>query len=310
MKLVPILKSKTTSVHLEQARLRIRNRFQSNFPTISSAGSRRLHDPLLFVNKKAMNVIVPSSATASSMHLEAARARLHNNFAVNFPVAQSLGDHHQPVSASRASLNRTTDHLQVARANIHHRFQTKFLPEFTGFPSTLRDAMVHFEDEDWGKNHAVIITNTSHQILAVNTCWQDLCGYSAIESVGQTVQSLGLSGPFTSRTATRTLVHDLEHNQQAAAFVTNKTKGGRLFTNYLRVKPLYADHSNRDDASAGVVAFLGVVQEAAAASSHVTSKAGMLYANDPKQETKKGFSAQEPKNVRHRTMRHRTMHAY
>jgi hypothetical protein len=66
--------------------------------------------------------------------------------------------------------------------------------------------------------------------------------------------SLGIQGSFTKSQAIAKLSDTLENAERAAFTLTNVTKEGRVFKNYLRIAPLM-------DAEHRSVAFMGVLMD-------------------------------------------------
>lgn len=244
-----------SSPHLEAARLRLRNRFRSKFPIVQATSEASVS---LLTRENH------ETPVALSPHLEDTRNRLRSRFHEKFPtVASTLTSSlsfAQTVSTTRNA--PILDHLEAARARISHRFQQTFQPDFGGFPHTLSEALASLEDESFGKKHAVIITTgaPNFHILAVNSSWENLCGFSSVEAVGKTIKELGFSGSMTSKAATRNLTQELEHGKPTATHVVNRKKDGHVFTNYLRATPLF-EEGIPPSVAATAVAFLGVVQD-------------------------------------------------
>ena len=265
MKAVP----KMTTTPLEAARLRIRNRFLTKFPSAQRIGSAVVatatpNDSAVPPPLRGNNESSPLLAATTGMpHLEAARARLRTRFQEKFPVAQSL-EMHSTTTRPLESMDdpQKENYVEEARQRISKRFQQTFRPDFEGFPHTLDQAVAHLDDNDFGETNAVIITGAapSFHILAVNSTWERLCGYSRAEAVGKTLKELGFHGAMTNKASTRALTRDLELGKSTALRLTNQTKEGRIFTNYLRVAPLFDEDDVRSTAPA--IAFLGVVQDA------------------------------------------------
>ena len=118
-------------------------------------------------------------------------------------------------------------------------------------PKTLVDALLT------QKSRAIVITEAKKpfRIVSVNQCWEQLCGYSFVESQGATLGSL-LQGPDTDTTAaTNLIVKLLQGEAEAGVTLTNYTKSGRRFRNRVRVGPLHDDYNNT------VPYFVGVLQE-------------------------------------------------
>jgi len=256
-----VVSSSATSPRLEMARGRLQNHMQSKFsPSLVKTQGIVNRNPLMAAAAESDALM----AAKKKKNLDAARARLRNRFQEKFPLTtnktqpapQRMMWNNNDTPAVASTGLEETPYLSAARSRIQDRFQKKFLPDFTDFPSTLYDAMLRMEDKEWGKHNAVIITDRSYKILAVNSCWEQMCGYSQAEATGKTLKGLGFSdSSFTNPITTRALTSKLEQQGEstAAAYLTNRTKDGRIFTNYLRVKPLF--HHQEE-----AIAYLGVVQ--------------------------------------------------
>lgn len=102
---------------------------------------------------------------------------------------------------------------------------------------------------------AIVVTDTKNpfRIVAVNTAWENLCGYSREECKGR---SLGLlQGPETDLDPVTEMVGKLLQGEQAGAILTNYTKRGRKFQNDIKVGPII-------DEMGKTVNFVGVLREA------------------------------------------------
>ena len=97
------------------------------------------------------------------------------------------------------------------------------------FPQTISEAM--------GDPRPTMVTSSEspYKILHVNDAWVSLCGYQPEESIGHTVGQL-LQGPETERFLARELVgKQLQNGPFSQAVLTNYTKQGRKFANYVKV---------------------------------------------------------------------------
>jgi hypothetical protein len=246
-----------SSKYLEQARLRIRFKFQSKFPAVvakkqTSNGS---------VERNAADV--PSSQADSP--LEQARLRIRNRFLTKFPTSSTLASGKErkqpPMEASLAAANDDKSlNLEEARHRIRNRFKRKFLPDFAAFPTTFDTAIPAMLHEKWGATNAAVITSSvpPYRIVCVNSCWEELCGFTSEQATGETFASLGVEGSFTDRVMSGYLElylnQKLKKGERAAVHLKNQTKDGKPFANYLRVTPLI-DHSTTE-----ITHFLGVLQ--------------------------------------------------
>lgn len=104
-------------------------------------------------------------------------------------------------------------------------------------------------------SRAIVITDTIRpfRVCDVNRAWEDLCGYSYLESKGKSLGDL-LKGPETDPLAVTTMVNRLLHGEDATIVLTNYTKSGRKFRNRLQVGPLFNDRGE-------VTNYVGVLQE-------------------------------------------------
>jgi PAS domain S-box-containing protein len=132
-------------------------------------------------------------------------------------------------------------------------------------PRTVRDALRP-------TRRATVITETSapFRIVDVNAAWENLCGYTFVESKGRTLGSL-LKGPETDPVAATALIAKLVQGEEAGTTLVNYTKSGRRFHNRIRVGPLYDDDvdvggdgaiGNETNYDAGSIKyFVGILQE-------------------------------------------------
>lgn len=104
---------------------------------------------------------------------------------------------------------------------------------------------------------AIVVTDSKnpYNIVAVNTSWENLCGYSREECQGHSLGPL-LQGPETDMDNVMGLVSKLLTDQAGEAILTNYTKNGRKFQNRVRVGPI-------KDEMGKTVNFVGVLQEMA-----------------------------------------------
>lgn len=103
---------------------------------------------------------------------------------------------------------------------------------------------------------AIVITETKapFRIWNVNPAWEELCGYSFLESRGKSLGSL-LKGEETDALAATNLISKLlQGEKDVGTTLVNYNKDGRRFTNRVRVGPIYDEDHN-------VTHFVGVLQE-------------------------------------------------
>lgn len=244
-----------SSKYLEQARLRIRFKFQTKFP--AALAQTQSSNGLVAQNADD----VPRSQADTP--LEQARLRIRNRFLTKFPTSSTLASGKEkeqaPMKASLAAANddKSLSSLEEARHRIRNRFQRKFLPDFEAFPSTLDTAIPAMLHEKWGAKNAAVITSSvpPHRIIYINSRWEELCGFTSEEATGETFASLGIEGSFTDPVMSEFLDQKLEKGERAAVHIKNQTKDGKTFTNYLRVIPL------TDYSTTKITHFLGVLQD-------------------------------------------------
>lgn len=104
---------------------------------------------------------------------------------------------------------------------------------------------------------AIVVTEASKpfRIVSVNAAWEQLCGFSAAECHGKTLECL--QGPDTDYQAINALMAQLKDGEEAGTVLTNYTKTGRKFQNRLRVGPL----TNDNDKVTHVIGILTEVME-------------------------------------------------
>jgi PAS domain S-box-containing protein len=148
---------------------------------------------------------------------------------------------------------RIQDHL---RRSVHQLKQQPEAKKETNWvdnaplPKTMDDALRP-------TRRAIVITEAKKpfRVFDVNRAWEDLCGYSYVESKGKTLGSL-LRGPETDQLAATSLIAKLlQGEDEAGTTLVNYTKSGRCFQNRIRVGPL------KDAESSHVTHFVGVLQE-------------------------------------------------
>lgn len=164
--------------HLELARQSLRDRFHVKFLSRMEQEETKHHAAFTAPAASAMAKHHPDNDN-SKKYLEAARVRLQVRFQDKFPGAMTMSSSSPASSVSwmidpkvvvDSSGNNKPPYLEQARDRLRHRFQLKFLPDFTGFSATLDEALACLEDEAFGKEHAVILTQPNGRILAVNDC--------------------------------------------------------------------------------------------------------------------------------------------
>lgn len=226
----------TRSTHLEQARNRLRQRFEAKFLDA-------LKEPP-FKPTVAMSAMLNPIQSTSKDSLEEARLRIRQRFNDKFPLTHTdpsvRAVEHESFQEMASPTDNDQEYLEATRKRIHQRFNNKF-PDFKSFPVTV-DGLQHvIRDTEWGRSNAVVVTSAKppYPITHVNKAWEGLCGFSEYEVCGKTFRSLGIQGDFTESSAVNTLAKKLSDKERAAVHLTNAAKDGTLFQNYLRVAPLY-----------------------------------------------------------------------
>ena len=117
---------------------------------------------------------------------------------------------------------------------------------YVAIPNTLDDAVRDSED-------ARVVTTAKRPFVIehVNDAWTKLCGFSAEEAVGKTLAIL--QGPDTEKGEVADLVRGCEDGHATSALLTNYTKEGDKFQNFLRVFPLTEDDGTKVSHMLGVL---------------------------------------------------------
>ena len=104
----------------------------------------------------------------------------------------------------------------------------------------------------------VVVTSavSPFAIVEVNDAWVGLCEYSRDEAVNRSLADL-LQGPRTDTNAAREMVKRLQEEDYAEAILTNYSKSGRKFDNFVKVAKL----SVNDDNDAATELLVGVLEE-------------------------------------------------
>ncbi len=120
---------------------------------------------------------------------------------------------------------------------------------YAAVPNTLEDALQDSKD-------ARVVTSATRPFVIehVNDAWVRLCGFSADEAVGKTLACL--QGPLSERDEITKIVDQAARGHAYSALITNYTKQGQRFQNFLRVVPLVRGN---DDAQPSHM--LGVLQD-------------------------------------------------
>ncbi|KAH8065810.1 PAS domain-containing protein [Aureococcus anophagefferens] len=117
---------------------------------------------------------------------------------------------------------------------------------YVAIPNTLDDAVRDSED-------ARVVTTAKRPFVIehVNDAWTKLCGFTAEEAVGKTLAIL--QGPDTEKGEVADLVRGCEDGHATSALLTNYTKEGDKFQNFLRVFPLTEDDGTKVSHMLGVL---------------------------------------------------------
>lgn len=163
-----------------------------------------------------------------------------SDFTRNLPLLFTDSRMREQLEISRNQLRRSNDASRRIRSGA----------DDAPLPRTVQDALRP-------SRRAIVITETKapFRIVDVNMAWEELCGYTFVESKGKTLGSL-LKGPETNQLAATSLIAKLLQGEEAGAMLTNYAKDGRMFRNRLRAGPLY----DNDDPST-LKYFVGVLQE-------------------------------------------------
>lgn len=167
--------------------------------------------------------------------------------AYSLAMATREGSEFPPITRTLTSLMK--EQLQISKNQLQKiQSSTARTVDDVELPRTLADALLP-------SSRAIVVTEktTPFRIFNVNKAWEGLCGYSYVESKGQSLGSL-LRGPETDPLAVTALINQLLRGEEATALLTNYTKSGRKFRNRLQVGPLYNDIGELSH-------FVGVLQE-------------------------------------------------
>jgi len=80
----------------------------------------------------------------------------------------------------------------------------------------------------------------SHKIVQVNSRWEQMTGYKSEEVVGKASCSI-LQGADSSRKEIEQLMSPVLYKRPSCAMLTNYTKSGRKFRQYITIYPLSTD---------------------------------------------------------------------
>lgn len=149
-------------------------------------------------------------------------------------------------------MRNTLRSLKTASPSSSTQLQQPTQPIDTApLPRTLQDALRPC------KTRSLVITEKEapFRIINVNTSWEQLCGYSYVESKGKTLGSL-LRGPQTDPlTATTIIAKLLQGENDVGATLINYKKNGQPFYNRIRAGPIYNEETG------DISHFVGLLQE-------------------------------------------------
>jgi len=137
--------------------------------------------------------------------------------------------------------------LDYQHVLLYH--QSKKEEDLQPIPKTLQDALGNRKDP-----RAIVVTKARDpfSIIDVNDAWENMCGFSREEAKKDSLALI--QGPETNKEEVKAMIHDLREGYEATAIVTNYTKTGRKFRNYVRAGPIF-------DAQNHITHFVGVLQE-------------------------------------------------
>ena len=243
--------------------LRLHSKIPKVAPNIAQALSNRspLQEPLPEWNLPEVNYLHDSISRIT------ARSNTNNS---NVPVSSPPLS---GISKIEVSTFNGQTHLEDARMRLRRRFQSIFplddidamdaieedtaKADFHDFPTSLDTVMEAIDDRSpWGSEHAAVITSAQYpyNILLVNKKWEMLCGFSQEQAFGKSFGSIGIQSNITEAEKVAALNKRLAQGKHAAVHLTNTTKDGEAFDNYVRIAPLYSgiDHD--------VTHFIGVLE--------------------------------------------------
>lgn len=140
-------------------------------------------------------------------------------------AAQVYGDKELPLPDSSYSLRHST--AAVARRN---QWQTVFIDA----PKYL-EAVLH--DGDSRQARIVTEAHYPYRVIYANHAWEELCGWSAEEAIGQSGLSF-MQGEATDRVKIRRINSAVREGERPNIRVINYKKDGHPFLNHLQITPL------------------------------------------------------------------------
>ena len=217
-------------------------------PQIGNALTTATMPVFMFVSPPAIHGIHPTSGHAGSTVIVTMNTLLGGfptphvtigGFPCTSVAAVDIGDGATNLSCSVSSVPPGVHPVRV------------HVPTFgdAAVPNTLEDALQDSKD-------ARVVTSATRPFVIehVNDAWVRLCGFSADEAVGKTLACL--QGPLSERDEITKIVDQAARGHACSALITNYTKQGQRFQNFLRVVPLVRGN---DDAQPSHM--LGVLQD-------------------------------------------------
>eukprot|EP00429_Kryptoperidinium_foliaceum_P089243 CAMPEP_0176182934 /NCGR_PEP_ID=MMETSP0121_2-20121125/2_1 /TAXON_ID=160619 /ORGANISM="Kryptoperidinium foliaceum, Strain CCMP 1326" /LENGTH=172 /DNA_ID=CAMNT_0017521187 /DNA_START=288 /DNA_END=806 /DNA_ORIENTATION=- len=146
--------------------------------------------------------------------------------------------------------SRMEQQLQMSKSQIYGDDKGRISKTLDDrpLPRTMEDALR-------SSSRAIVVTENTRpfRVCDVNKAWENLCGFSYVESKGRSLGEL-LKGPETDQLAVTSLLSQLLRGEEATTVLTNYTKDGRKFRNRLHAGPLYNEEGE-------ISHFVGVLQE-------------------------------------------------
>jgi PAS domain S-box-containing protein len=126
---------------------------------------------------------------------------------------------------------------------------------YEDLPSAYGDALLFLDqqDQESGVHQAIVITDRQGVISHVNKAWKSLCEYDEREAIGRTFRFM--QGAATDAVSLEYLHEHISKGLPVEVVLKNYTKSGRIFKNFLRVKPLL------DEIDGEITHYLGVLAD-------------------------------------------------
>lgn len=106
---------------------------------------------------------------------------------------------------------------------------------FSVVPNTVQTCQRSFD-----RPMVITMAEPPYTIIQVNDLWSHMTGYSSDEVVGKLSCSV-LQFPHMNKSPLETLMQEIRYKRAASAVLTNKSKSGETFTNFIVVYPLCTD---------------------------------------------------------------------